>query len=32
MKTIGIIGGTTWVSTLDYYKLLNQKVNNALGG
>jgi aspartate racemase len=32
MKTIGIIGGTTWVSTLDYYKMLNQKVNSALGG
>lgn len=32
MKTIGIIGGTTWVSTLDYYKLLNQKANQALGG
>jgi aspartate racemase len=31
MKTIGIIGGTTWVSTLDYYKLLNQKVNRKLG-
>jgi len=31
MKTIGIIGGTTWVSTVDYYKLLNQKVNKALG-
>ena len=31
MKTIGIIGGTTWVSTLDYYKLFNQKVNRALG-
>ena len=32
MKTIGIIGGTTWVSTVDYYKLLNQKINKALGG
>ena len=32
MKTIGIIGGTTWVSTVDYYKLFNQKVNKALGG
>lgn len=31
MKTIGLIGGTTWVSTLDYYKLLNQKVSRALG-
>jgi len=32
MKTIGIIGGTTWVSTIDYYKMLNQKINKALGG
>jgi aspartate racemase len=32
MTTIGIIGGTTWVSTVDYYKLLNQKINKALGG
>lgn len=32
MKTIGIIGGTTWVSTVDYYRLLNQKINKALGG
>ncbi len=31
MKTIGIIGGTTWVSTVDYYKLCNQKVHKALG-
>lgn len=31
MKTIGLIGGTTWVSTMDYYKLINQKVNQKLG-
>jgi aspartate racemase len=31
MKTIGLIGGTTWVSTQDYYKLFNQKVNKKLG-
>ncbi len=31
MKTIGLIGGTTWVSTADYYRLFNQKVNKALG-
>jgi aspartate racemase len=31
MKTIGIVGGTTWVSTVDYYKLLNQKINKLLG-
>ena len=32
MKTIGLIGGITWYSTLDYYRLLNQKVNEQLGG
>lgn len=31
MKTIGIVGGTTWVSTVDYYKLFNQKIAKALG-
>lgn len=31
MKTIGIVGGTTWVSTVDYYKLFNQKISKALG-
>ncbi len=32
MKTIGIIGGITWLSSLDYYRLLNQMVNERLGG
>ncbi len=32
MKTIGLIGGITWLSTMDYYRLLNQKVNKKLGG
>lgn len=32
MKTIGLIGGTGWVSTLEYYRLLNLEVNNSLGG
>jgi aspartate racemase len=32
MKTIGLIGGTTWVSTLDYYRLINQKTHKRLGG
>ncbi len=30
-KTIGIIGGLTWHSTLDYYRLLNQFTNDKLG-
>lgn len=32
MKTIGIIGGITWLSSADYYRLLNQLVNERLGG
>jgi len=32
MKTIGIIGGITWLSTVEYYKLLNELVNKELGG
>lgn len=32
MKRIGLIGGLMWPSTIDYYKLLNQKVNERLGG
>lgn len=32
MKTIGLIGGLTWLSTLDYYRLLNEMVNQQLGG
>lgn len=32
MKTIGIIGGLTWLSTAEYYRLLNEMVNEKLGG
>jgi aspartate racemase len=32
MKTLGLIGGTSWVSTVDYYKLINQQINKRLGG
>jgi aspartate racemase len=32
MKTIGLIGGITWLSTLDYYRLLNQMTNERIGG
>jgi aspartate racemase len=32
MKTIGLIGGLTWYSTLDYYRLLNELMNEKLGG
>lgn len=32
MKRIGLIGGTSWESTLQYYRLLNQFSNRSLGG
>ncbi|MGD8306084.1 MAG: aspartate/glutamate racemase family protein [Ignavibacteria bacterium] len=32
MKTIGLIGGTGWVSTAEYYRLINQGINKKLGG
>lgn len=32
MKTIGMIGGMSWESTLDYYRLINQAVKARLGG
>lgn len=32
MKTIGLIGGTGWVSTVEYYRTINQEVNRRLGG
>ena len=32
MKTIGMIGGTGWLSTLEYYRIINQETNRRLGG
>ncbi len=32
MKKIGIVGGISWVSTMDYYKLINEGINLKLGG
>lgn len=31
MKTIGLIGGTSWHSTMVYYQLINQKVQDITG-
>ena len=31
MKKIGLIGGTGWVSTIEYYRLINQGINKKLG-
>lgn len=32
MKTIGLIGGLSWQSSIDYYRLLNEEVQRRLGG
>lgn len=32
MKTIGMIGGAGWPSTLEYYRIINQETNRRLGG
>ena len=32
MKTLGLIGGTSWISTIDYYTYINKMVNARLGG
>ena len=31
MKTIGLIGGTTWHSTIEYYRIINESVKEKLG-
>ncbi len=31
MKTLGLIGGTSWYSTVDYYRYINQAINDAYG-
>lgn len=32
MKTIGLIGGMSWESTVEYYRLINEHVKRSLGG
>ena len=32
MKTIGLIGGMSWESSAEYYRLLNEQVKQKLGG
>jgi aspartate racemase len=32
MKTIGLLGGMTWLSTVEYYRLINAEVQKRLGG
>lgn len=31
MKTIGLIGGMSWESTAEYYRIINEKTNRRLG-
>ncbi|GAB6194720.1 hypothetical protein PAGU2595_000190 [Lysobacter xanthus] len=32
MRTVGLIGGMSWESTLPYYRLVNERVRERLGG
>jgi len=32
MKTIGLIGGMSWESSIEYYRIINQVVRKELGG
>lgn len=32
MKTIGLIGGMSWQSTLEYYRIINETTNERMGG
>ncbi len=32
MKTLGLIGGMSWESTVPYYQFINRGVNHQLGG
>jgi aspartate racemase len=32
MKTVGMIGGMSWESSLEYYRIMNQAVKERLGG
>lgn len=32
MKTIGLIGGMSWESTVEYYRLINEEIKSRMGG
>lgn len=32
MRTIGLIGGMSWESSVSYYRIINEKVRDSLGG
>jgi aspartate racemase len=32
MRTLGLVGGTGWISTVEYYRRINEETNRRLGG
>lgn len=32
MKKLGLVGGISWSSTIDYYRIINEETNRRLGG
>ena len=32
MKTVGLLGGMSWESTVTYYQIINETVKEKLGG
>ena len=32
MKTIGLIGGMSWESSIEYYRIINEATKDKLGG
>jgi len=32
MKTIGLVGGTGWISSAEYYRIINEETNKRSGG
>lgn len=32
MKKVGLVGGISWTSTIDYYRFINEGINKKLGG
>ena len=31
MKKIGLVGGISWTSTIDYYRFINEETNRKMG-
>jgi aspartate racemase len=32
MRKLGLVGGISWISTIDYYRYINEGINEQLGG